>query len=57
VQMALAWCLTRPFMCSVIFGATTTEQLERALGAADLTLSESVMGELNAVHRAHPMPY
>ena len=57
VQMALAWCLTRPFMCSVIFGATTTEQLERALGAADLTLSASVMGELNAVHRAHPMPY
>ncbi|MDF1669210.1 MAG: aldo/keto reductase [Roseovarius sp.] len=57
VQMALAWCLTRPFMCSAIFGATTTEQLERALGAAELTLSQSVLGDLDAVHRDHPMPY
>ena len=34
VQMALAWCLTRPFMCSAIFGATGMDQLDRALGAA-----------------------
>jgi aryl-alcohol dehydrogenase-like predicted oxidoreductase len=56
-QMALAWCLTRPFMCSVIFGATTMAQLEVALGAADVTLSDEVMAELDAAHRAHPMPY
>ena len=57
VQMALAWCLIRPFMASVIFGATTQAQLEHALGAADLVLSEEVLRDLNAVHRAHPMPY
>ena len=57
VQMALAWCLIRPFMASVIFGATTQVQLEHALGAADLVLSEEVLRDLNAVHRAHPMPY
>ena len=56
-QMALAWCVTRPFMCSVIFGATTMEQLEVALGAADMRLSNEVMADLDAAHRAHPMPY
>jgi aryl-alcohol dehydrogenase-like predicted oxidoreductase len=56
-QMALAWCLTRPFVCSAIFGATRMEQLELALGAADLTLSAEVLAEIDAAHRAHPMPY
>ena len=57
VHMALAWCCKRPFMGSVIFGATTMAQLDRALGAADVTLSEEVLAALDAVHRAHPMPY
>ena len=57
VQMALAWCCTRPFMGSVIFGATSLAQLDIALGADDLTLGDEVMKELDAVHRAHPMPY
>ncbi|WP_299553312.1 aldo/keto reductase [uncultured Tateyamaria sp.] len=56
-QMSLAWCVTRPFMCSVIFGATTLEQLEVAIGAAELKLSDEVMADLDAAHRAHPMPY
>ncbi|OAN78309.1 aldo/keto reductase [Sulfitobacter sp. EhC04] len=57
VQMALAWCRARPFMGSVIFGATSTGQVQRALGAAELTLSDEVNAALNAVHKAHPMPY
>ncbi|MDZ7709261.1 MAG: aldo/keto reductase [Roseovarius sp.] len=57
VQMALAWCLTRPFLCSAIFGATSMAQLDRALGAADLVLSEEVLDDLDAAHRAHPMPF
>lgn len=56
-QMALAWCLTRPFMCSVIFGATSMAQLDVALGAADLTLSDEVMAEISVAHMAFPMPY
>ena len=56
-QMALAWCLTRPFMCSVIFGASTMPQLELALGAADLDLSDAVLEEITAAHMAHPMPF
>lgn len=56
-QMALAWCMTRPFMTSVIFGATRMEQLELAIGAGDLTLSDDIMNEITSTHRAHPMPY
>ncbi len=56
-QMALAWARTRPFMTSVIFGATSMDQLEVALGARDLTLSDDVMADLDTAHKAHPMPY
>ncbi|MDT8329255.1 MAG: aldo/keto reductase [Roseovarius sp.] len=56
-QMALGWCLTRPFLCSAIFGATTPEQLEIALGAADITLSDEVLDEIEVAHKEHPMPY
>ena len=57
VHMALAWCRTRPFMMSAIFGATTLAQLEHALGAVDVTLDDEVLAEIDAAHRAHPMPY
>lgn len=56
-QMALAWCLTRPFMASAIFGATRMEQLDTALGAPDLTLGDEILAEIDAAHRVHPMPY
>ena len=57
VHMALAWCRTRPFMASAIFGATTVPQLEHALKSVEVTLSEEVLREIDAAHRAHPMPY
>ncbi|WP_101069075.1 aldo/keto reductase [Roseovarius salinarum] len=56
-RMALAWCLTRPFMTSVIFGARTMAQLDLALDAAETTLSQEVLDEIDAAHRAHPMPF
>lgn len=57
VQMALAWAARRPFACSAIFGATTLPQLEVALGAADIDLSDDVLSDIDAAHRACPMPY
>jgi aryl-alcohol dehydrogenase-like predicted oxidoreductase len=57
VQMALAWAVSRPFMGSVIFGATSLAQLETALGADGLVLSDAVLADIDAAHRAHPMPY
>ena len=57
VHMALAWAMARPFMGSVIFGATKPEHVKRALGAADLDLAPEVMQDIDAVHRQYPMPF
>lgn len=56
-QMAIAFCRTRPFACIPIIGATSLVQLEVALGAADLILTPQVLAEIDAAHRAHPMPF
>jgi aryl-alcohol dehydrogenase-like predicted oxidoreductase len=55
-QMALAFCLARPFMASVIIGATTMEQLRTDIAAADLVLADDVRAEIAAVYRRHPLP-
>ncbi|MVA78795.1 aldo/keto reductase [Agrobacterium vitis] len=55
-QMALAFCLTRPFMASVIIGATSMDQLKTNIGAADVTLSDDVMKGIAAIYRQYPMP-
>ncbi|MGB1236496.1 MAG: aldo/keto reductase, partial [Planktomarina sp.] len=36
VHMALAFCQARPFMASVIFGATTSDQLQRIIAGKDV---------------------
>jgi aryl-alcohol dehydrogenase-like predicted oxidoreductase len=55
-QMALAFCAARPFMASVIVGATDVRQLETDLGAADLDLPGEVMDGIARLHREHPLP-
>lgn len=55
-QMALAFCLTRPFMAAAIIGATSMEQLKLNIGSADITLSDEVMKAIAAIHRQYPMP-
>ncbi|MCA8879230.1 MAG: aldo/keto reductase [Rhodobacteraceae bacterium] len=57
VQMAVAFCRSRPFVTSAILGATSAAQLEVALGAADLALGADVLADISATHRKHPMPY
>jgi aryl-alcohol dehydrogenase-like predicted oxidoreductase len=54
--MALAFCLTRPFMTSVIIGATSMEQLTTNIAAADLTLAPEVMSGIRRIHRLYPAP-
>ena len=44
-------------MTSVIFGATTSEQLDRILAGLDVTLSDDVLQEIATTQKAHPMPY
>ncbi|MCA0045142.1 aldo/keto reductase [Celeribacter litoreus] len=55
--MAVAWTMTRPFDVMPIIGATSVEQLEKSLDAAELTLSEDLLKEIEVVHRAHPLPF
>lgn len=56
-HMAMAWQRSRPFKVSAIFGATTSVQLEFLLQGKDMTLSDEVLADIDAAHRAHPMPY
>jgi aryl-alcohol dehydrogenase-like predicted oxidoreductase len=56
-QMAIAFCRSRPFSTIPIIGATTVEQLETNIAAADLRLSAEVLAEIAETHRAFPSPY
>lgn len=55
-QMALAFCLTRPFMTSVIIGATNLEQLKINIDSVNLHLGDAVMTNIRDVHRQYPVP-
>lgn len=48
-QMAIAFCLTKPFMTSVIIGATSMEQLKLDIAAADVTLSDAVLDGIQQI--------
>jgi aryl-alcohol dehydrogenase-like predicted oxidoreductase len=55
-QMALAFCLSRPFMASVIIGATTMEQLRTNLASTELELSDELTQGIQEIYRDHPIP-
>lgn len=46
-QVALAWCLHKPTVASVIFGARSVAQLEDNLKAAELQLTDAQMAALD----------
>jgi aryl-alcohol dehydrogenase-like predicted oxidoreductase len=52
-QMAIAFCLTKPFMTSVIIGATTMEQLKVDIAAADVELSPEVLDGIQQIFMRH----
>lgn len=53
-QMAIAFTKSREFTNSTIIGARTMEQLKAAIDASEVTLSEELLADINAIHRAHP---
>lgn len=55
-QMALAFCAERPFMISVILGATSLDQLRSDLGAAQVTLTDEIRASISEIRRRYPMP-
>lgn len=56
-QMAIAWCLSRPFVTSVIIGSTKMEQLKTDIAAHEVTLSEDVLKDIDALYRQYAFVY
>ena len=55
--MAIAFCNQRPFMGSVIFGATDNSQLKNILKGVDIILSDEMMLEINQLHKKFPITF
>jgi aryl-alcohol dehydrogenase-like predicted oxidoreductase len=55
-QMAIAFAVSRPFVTSVIIGATTMEQLKTDIAAADLKLADEVLEDIEQIHLDTPNP-
>ena len=55
-QMALAFVISRPFTTSAIIGASSVDQLKTNIDAAELTLSDAVIEEIDAVLHDIPDP-
>jgi 1-deoxyxylulose-5-phosphate synthase len=54
-QVALAWILGKPGVCSPIIGASKMAHLEQALSAMDLHLTESEVKALEEPYEPHPV--
>jgi aryl-alcohol dehydrogenase-like predicted oxidoreductase len=55
-QMALAFVHQQSFVTSTIIGATNQSQLLNALESIDLSLSDDLLNELNAIHQIYTYP-
>jgi aryl-alcohol dehydrogenase-like predicted oxidoreductase len=55
-QMALAYVASRPFVTSLIVGATSMEQLAANIAAIDLDIPQDVLQEIEALHKIHTIP-
>lgn len=55
-QMALGFVLSRPFVTAAIIGATTMDQLRTNIAAADVAMTDDILGDIARVHRAFPAP-
>jgi aryl-alcohol dehydrogenase-like predicted oxidoreductase len=47
---------SRPFLTSNIIGATSLTQLKTNLSSIHLSLSETILKEIDAIHTRHPNP-
>ncbi|MBJ3813838.1 NADP(H)-dependent aldo-keto reductase [Shimwellia pseudoproteus] len=55
-QMALAFVRQQKFVASTLLGATSMAQLQTNVASLDLTLSEALLAELDAVHQIYTYP-
>ncbi|WP_332878286.1 aldo/keto reductase [Massilia sp. S19_KUP03_FR1] len=54
--LALAWCYSRWFVASTIIGATSLQQLQENIDAAEVTLSDELVEGVNAIHARYTNP-
>ncbi len=54
--MAHAFVYGREFLTASIPGATSVEQLKTAIDAAEVTLSDELLGEIDAIHQRYTIP-
>ena len=57
IHMSLAFCNQRPFMGSVIYGATTLTQLKNILQGIEVVLSDEIMIEINKLYKKYPITF
>ena len=57
VHLSIAWCSSRPFMCSTIIGATNVAQLSHILESKDVEISEDCLVDIDNAHKEVPMPF
>lgn len=55
-QLSLAWCRQQPFVGSVIFGATSLEQLEENIQSAEITLDAETVEKIDSISKHFPYP-
>jgi hypothetical protein len=54
--MAIAFAASRPFTTANIIGASSLEQLDNALAAADLAITQELEDRINELHVIHGNP-
>ena len=54
-QIALSWLLHKPGITAPIIGASKMYQLDEAIAAVEIELSEDEMAAIEAPYRPHPI--
>ena len=57
VHFALNFCKKKPFMGSIIFGATTNKQLDKIIKGINIDLSDEIMSEIDEINKKFPMTF
>ena len=55
-QMAIKFCEIRPFVTSVIIGATTLEQLKTNIDSVDINLNKELIEKIGEIQKKYPNP-
>ena len=55
-QMAIKFCESRPFVTSVIIGATKMEQLKTNIDSVNINLNKEIIKKIGEIHKKYPNP-